>query len=116
MVRLLLVGFASIALLTSNSFTVPAHAESVVSGNQLKQLLSGKTARFQGNRRAIYKANGSYQFKANGQTERGKWRISGSKVCVTFVNSFRRCDQYLKNDNEYFLRDANGNTYPVEIK
>ena len=108
---------AVITLLAIHQFTPPAAAKTVViSGKELTQLLSGKTARFQGGRRAIYKADGSYQFKTSGQTERGTWSVSGSKVCVTFVNNFHRCDQYLKNGNDYFWRDADGNVFPVAIK
>ena len=91
-----------------------SYAATTLSGAQLKKLIVGKTVRFQRGSRATYKTDGTYRFRGNGRNDRGNWRISGNKVCITFTNvDFRRCDQYVKDGDNYSLRDANGNQFPV---
>lgn len=107
------LALATALLLATPTLTSTAYAASLVSGSKLKQLLNGKTTRFQSGSRAIYNADGTYRFRGGGNNSRGQWSVTGSKVCVTFTNGFRRCDQYLKDGDSYVLRDANGNEYPV---
>ena len=91
-----------------------SYAATTLSGAQLKKLIVGKTVRFQRGSRATYKTDGTYRFRGNGRNNRGNWRISGNKVCITFTNvDFIRCDQYVKDGDNYSLRDANGNQFPV---
>ena len=112
--QILCASSISAVLFIASLHTTPAFAATVVSGGELKQLLSGKTVRFQGGRRATYNADGSYVFRGGGRTNRGHWRVKGSQVCVSSLNNdLRRCDQYLKDGDDFLLRDANGNRYPV---
>ena len=112
------LAFATALLVAAPMLTTTSHAAAVVvSGAELKKLLAGKTARFPRGSRATYNADGTYKFRGRGRTERGVWKVSGSRVCVTFnVTNFRRCDRYLKDGNQIYFRDANGNQFPVRIK
>jgi hypothetical protein len=98
--------------------TVCYAQQQVIAGDQLKQLVNGKTVDFGKDGSATYKTDGKYEFynKANGSTFRGKWSVQGDRLCVGFDQGGQRCDQYFKDGATTMLKNSRGTTFPVTIK
>lgn len=91
----------------------PALAQQVMSGDEAKAYIAGKTIEFSDGM-ATYKNDGKYEYyaRANGTTYRGKWSVQGDRVCVDFDAGNNRCDQYLKDGARVSLKTSRG-TFPV---
>jgi len=95
-----------------------AHAQQIIAGDDLKQLVTGKTVDFGAPGSATYKSDGKYEFynKSNGATFRGKWSVQGDRLCVDFDSGIQRCDQYLRNGTNIVIKNYSGTTFPVTVK
>jgi hypothetical protein len=91
----------------------PALAQQVMSGDETKAYIVGKTIEFSDGM-ATYKVDGKYEYyvRANGTTYRGKWSVQGDRVCVDFEAGNNRCDQFLKDGAKISMKTSRG-TYPV---
>ena len=88
-----------------------------LTNNQLESLLTGKTVTFDTGSRAIYRADGSYEFRGfNGQSSNGQYSFRNNSVCVNFSTGHRRCDAYFKEGNRYYLANDAGTRFQATIR
>lgn len=112
---------AGIALATAACTSTPegggaqqSSAETTVATDELRTLLTGKTASFGDGTRAQYLADGRYVFHGGG-VHRGRYSFRDNAVCVVFETGTQRCDRYVRRGDRYTLINASGRRYPVRI-
>jgi hypothetical protein len=94
---------ATVAL--SITSTIAYAAERPATKAEITKIAVGKTV----SNAMYYGADGSYTY--NGSSP-GKYTISDGRICVVFNNNSSRCDNILKDGNNYFLINSQGKRFP----
>lgn len=83
---------------------------------ELGTLLSGHLVEFYDSSRAIYRADGSYEYRYTPEDGPfvGRYAVTDeSSVCVTFDNGFGRCDTFVEAAGRLVLITEDGLRFPV---
>lgn len=56
-----------------------------------------------------FNADGTYRFKGQ---HPGRYTIGDGRICVNFVNGYRRCDRIVTDGTTYTLINQNGRRFP----
>lgn len=94
-----------------------AFAQQPLSSGEILALVTGKSLAIGDSGVATYRADSNYDFATKqGGNFRGKWKVQGDSVCVTFDTGRSRCDQFVKEANTVYLKNAGGTKYQVTAK
>jgi hypothetical protein len=67
-----------------------------------------------GDGRAVWRRDGIYEFHSNkGQSYKGKWRVVGDQICVTYTSGYSRCDEIRRLGGGWDLITQYGEHYPL---
>lgn len=85
-----LIPFAAFATFAAG----PARAQESLNDTQITGLLAGKSALFADHSLVTYSTDGSYTYVApNNIYYKGRYTVSGGKLCLTLEHGKNRCDQ-----------------------
>lgn len=90
--------------------------DTVLTADQLTQLLSGQTIEFHDDSKSHYRADGSYfyTYTDDGPHWTGTYQVfDESRVCVEFDNGSTRCDQFIRDGERIVLVIADGTRFPI---
>lgn len=103
--RSILLSALSIGMLSLGS----AHAQQTLTDPEIRELLVGKSALFADYSVATYGADGSYNYVAvNNLNYRGRYTISGGKLCLTIKQDTSRCDSVGKDGLGTYMLTSGG--------
>ncbi len=106
-----------IAAASISFWSVGAFAQQPLSSDEITTLVTGKSLAIGDSGVASYRSDSTYDFATTqGGNFRGKWKVQGDSVCVTFDTGRSRCDQFLKEANTIYLKNASGTKYRVIAK
>lgn len=106
-----------IAAVSIFAWSTVAFAQQPLTSDEVMALVTGKSLAIGDTGVATYGAGSNYDFATKqGGNFRGKWKVQGDSVCVTFDTGRSRCDQFLKEANTVYLKNASGTKYQVTVK
>jgi hypothetical protein len=81
---------------------------------ELRALLTGNSIAVADGRVLEFGPSGSYQETRNGQPiAAGQYQIRDVSVCVQFSSGLSRCDSFVRDGNQLFVEDRNGQRLPA---
>ena len=89
------------------------YAQTKATKGEIASAFVGKNVRFDYGATVSYGADGSYQYadSARNQFSRGTYTINDGQICVKFTNGASRCDDILKDGNDFTLINKSGHSY-----
>ena len=105
MSKAVMAGMAALAITAFAGTSIAG--DRTFSAAELSRFIPGKSITFRSGTANYYKGGG-YVYRLGAQRFRGKWYLSGSKVCINFGNGRKRCDRYGKDGKSYFLINGRG--------
>jgi len=95
---------------------VPRDTDTLLSKEDLTELVKGKMLEFYTGGYARYGADGryDYRYELEGPPAPGEYTVmDDSRICTVFHNGFDRCDLVVKSGERIVFIIENGDRYPV---
>lgn len=109
----------SLPALVLGLFAVSAHAEDVLSGDQIKSILSDVTLSADAHGapiQQIFQAGGQTFVLANGGSSAGSWKVEENRYCSIWPpNPSWSCYDVMQDGRTITFRSADGTRYPMTI-